>query len=127
MHPLVMNMRMTMTMAMGIALAGCLSGVEASEQVRHGEQLFADKGCTTCHTVDGTARVGPSLKGTFGKPVVLADGSERVADADYVRESILQPRARARAGYPPAMPPNYKDHLDARELDALVAYIESLR
>jgi cytochrome c oxidase subunit II len=120
-----MNTRMTTSLF--FALAGCLSGVESREQVRHGEQLFADKGCTTCHTVDGTPRVGPSLKGTFGTPVLLADGSQRVADADYIRESILQPQARARSGYPPAMPPNYNEHLDRGELDALVAYIASLR
>jgi cytochrome c oxidase subunit II len=122
-HPVVMNTPRMPTLL--FALTGCLAGVERREQLQHGEQLFTDKGCVTCHTVDGTARVGPSLKGTFGKPVACADGREQVVDEAYIRESILQPQAHARAGYPPAMPANYGDHLDAGELDALVAYIRS--
>ncbi len=107
-------------------IGGCVASVEHTERVRHGERLVADKGCIACHSIDGTSRVGPSFKSDFGTTAALADGSQVIVDAPYLRESILHPQARARPGYPPAMP-SYDGRLDPREVDALIAYLESLR
>jgi len=68
-----------------------------------GEKLFADKACLTCHLSDGLGRA-PSLNGLYGAKVLLADGSTVTADEAYLRESILDPKAKIVAGYQPLMP-----------------------
>jgi cytochrome c oxidase subunit 2 len=88
-----------------------------------GEQVFAKRGCAGCHSLDGTRRVGPSLKGLWGAARTLADGSSVKADEDYLRESLVKPGAKLVAGFPNAMPPVA---LAERDLQALVVYLKSL-
>src|SRR5690606_32173637 len=90
-----------------------------------GERLFTNKACFTCHSTDGAAGVGPTLKGVFGHEVDLADGSKVVADENYIRESILQPNAKVVQGFAPVMPP-YQGQLTEREINGLIEYIKSL-
>ena len=90
-----------------------------------GEMLYAQQGCSTCHTVDGSPLVGPSFKGIFGHEVALADGSTVTADENYIRESILEPSTKIVKGFTPAMP-TYKGKLDDQELTGLVEYIKTL-
>lgn len=92
----------------------------------HGAGLYRSKACFTCHSIDGTGSIGPTFMGAFGDEVILADGSKITADENYVRESILNPRAKLVIGYQPVMP-TYQGKLKDREVDALVAYIKSLR
>jgi cytochrome c oxidase subunit 2 len=87
-----------------------------------GERLFQQLGCTTCHGVEPLA---PALTGLFGSPVVLTNGATVVADESYVRESILNPRARIVAGYAPTMP-TFQGQLSEEDLAQLVSYIKSL-
>jgi cytochrome c oxidase subunit 2 len=47
-------------------------------------------------------------------------------DENYLRESILEPQAKVVAGYQPVMP-TYQGILNDRELDALIAYLKSLK
>ena len=61
-----------------------------------GEQLVQTMGCITCHSTDGSERVGASFKGLFGaERNVLTAGNPRavIADEDYLRRSILEPNA----------------------------------
>ena len=60
-------------------------------------------GCITCHTGRSDARC-PRLEGLFGTEVQLKDGSVVVADEAYIRESILDPRAKIVSGFEPVMP-----------------------
>src|SRR5690606_37027652 len=55
-----------------------------------GEQLFTQRVCHTCHSTDGSDKIGPTLKGIFGHEVELADGRKVIVDEDYLRESILE-------------------------------------
>ena len=89
-----------------------------------GEGLFQARGCPTCHRPDTAARA-PILNGLVGRTVELADGESLVADEEYVRESILRPRARLVAGYPPIMPA-YEGQLSEEEILALISYVRSL-
>jgi cytochrome c oxidase subunit II len=91
-----------------------------------GAKLYQRKGCVSCHTIDGSPRVGPSWQGIWGSEAKLSDGSTRTVDADYVKESVLHPQAFARPGYPPVMP-SFEGQIRDQELAALIAYIESLR
>ncbi len=91
-----------------------------------GKLLYEKKGCNACHTTDGTPRVGPSWKGTFGTMVPLADGSSVKMDEDYIRESIFKPQAKSRPGFPPSMP-SFEGQLKDREIEGLIAFIKSLK
>ena len=84
-------------------------------------------GCLACHSVDGSKSVGPTWQGLFGSERPLADGSTVVADEDYIRESILDPRAKVVAGFPDIMPTDYANTLSELDIQALIAYIRSLK
>jgi cytochrome c oxidase subunit II len=90
-----------------------------------GAQLFQDKGCIACHSLDGTFRIGPNLLGDWGNTVTLDDGAEVLVDEAYVRESIINSLAKKRAGFVPVMPA-FEGRITPDELDALVVFIKSL-
>ncbi|NWG03330.1 MAG: cytochrome c oxidase subunit II [Syntrophaceae bacterium] len=101
--------------------------IEATKGKPGGAQLFHEKGCVACHSVDGTPRVGPTLKGLFGKEErVLIDGKEQtvIADEAFIRTYILKPNTYVVVGYPPIMPPQA---LTEDELTELVHYIKDLK
>ena len=91
-----------------------------------GAQLYKSKACVTCHTLDGKKLVGPSFLGLFGRQEAMTDGQRFVADENYIRESILDPRAHIVNGYDPVMP-TYQGILKDRQIDALIAYIKTLK
>lgn len=89
-----------------------------------GRQLALTNGCAACHGTDGAGGVGPAWVGLAGSTVELADGTSLVADDVYLRRSILEPDAEIVAEYGVAMPRN---GLEPDEIDAVIAYIMSLR
>lgn len=89
-----------------------------------GEQLFTNLGCNSCHVLNGRG-IGPSLVGLWGREVTLSDGTTLVADAQYIRRSILDPRSQIVEGYPPVMP-TFEGQIDEDELFSLVEYIRAL-
>ncbi len=91
-----------------------------------GEQLFRSKACITCHSAEGQRLIGPPVNGIFGHDVVLKSGQKVIVDENYLRQSILEPQADIVAGYDPVMP-TYQGLLNDRQIDALVAYIKSLK
>jgi len=93
--------------------------------VEGGRKLYQVRGCAQCHSVDGSAKVGPTLKGVFGASHVMADGQSVLADENYLRESILEPAARVVAGFEPVMP-TYQGRLKDEEIMAIIEYIKSL-
>lgn len=91
-----------------------------------GAMLYEKKGCVACHSIDGSAKVGPSFQHDFGTEVPLNDGSKVKMDENYIRESILAPQAKARPGYPPSMP-SFEGQLKEKEIEGLIAFIKSLK
>ena len=93
--------------------------------VHPGQVLLEDYGCLGCHSLDGTPKVGPTLKDIAGREtVVTVDGSDRniKADRDYIVRSINEPNAETVKGYPPAMPP-YAGSIDDVELKQIVDFL----
>jgi cytochrome c oxidase subunit 2 len=90
-----------------------------------GQALFDRLGCSGCHHPEGTGR-GPSLAGLYSKQVELDNGQTVVADEGYIRESILNPRAKITAGYQPIMP-TFQGQVSEEQLLQLIAYIKSLK
>lgn len=93
--------------------------------VEAGEVLYTRRGCVQCHSIDGSAKVGPTFLNVFGTEQKMADGTIVKVDENYLRESILEPQAKVRAGYKPVMP-TYQGQLKDDEIAALIAYIKSL-
>ncbi len=88
-------------------------------------QLLVARRCQSCHSVDGSANIGPTLKGIYDHPVQLADGTTVVADDNYIRESILEPNKKIVAGFLPQMP-SFKGLLKDREITAIIEYLKQL-
>ncbi|MEZ4361798.1 MAG: cytochrome c oxidase subunit II [Kofleriaceae bacterium] len=91
-----------------------------------GKMLYEKKGCNACHSLDGSPRVGPSFKGTFGGDVPLSDGSSIKMDENYIRTSILNPLSQSRPGFPPSMP-SFEGQLKDKEIEGLIEFIKSLK
>ncbi|HKC62012.1 MAG TPA: cytochrome c oxidase subunit II [Pyrinomonadaceae bacterium] len=89
-----------------------------------GQKLFRQLACNECHSGNAQAR-GPSLDGLYGNTVALQNGETVRADENYLRESILNPRAKIVAGFQPIMP-TFQNQLDEEQVLELIAYIKSL-
>ena len=92
--------------------------------VELGEQVFVQY-CAVCHATDGSRLVGPPMNGLMGTTREFEDGSNAVVDADYLRESIIDPSANVVATYPNAMPATFGS-MTAKQIDGLIAYLQSL-
>ena len=116
--------------ALALALAACRGADDAGPDVSlaptaaEGRQVAIDSGCSGCHGKNGEGGVGPAWTGLAGSTVTLTDGTSVVADDDYLRRSITDPRAQIPAGYTIVMPTNTS--LTPGQIDAIVAYIEAL-
>jgi cytochrome c oxidase subunit II len=94
--------------------------------LERGTAAYEKKGCVTCHSIDGSTRVGPSFKGTFGTKVTLNDGSVIDMDENYIRKSILAPQAQARPNFPPSMP-SFEGQLKDDDIVGIIEFIKSLK
>ncbi len=89
-----------------------------------GEELFNERvigvnpGCITCHSLqEGIVLVGPSLA-TIMSPIA------GVSDADYIRDSILNPDGYLAEGYSAGqMSSGWDEYLTEAQIDSLVDYL----
>ncbi|MGH7284365.1 MAG: cytochrome c oxidase subunit II [Polyangiaceae bacterium] len=99
---------------------------DTASLANRGAAIAARKQCFACHSVDGSAKSGPSWRNLYGSTQMMRDGRQVRADEAYLAKSILDPNADRVAGYANEMP-SYTGILDADEVSALVAYVRSLR
>ena len=86
--------------------------------VEKGRALYAAQKCSVCHLIEGK-----------GNKVSPLDGVGTKLTADQIREWIVAPKAataKAKSTKKPPMPDKY-GKLAPAELDALVAYMQSLK
>lgn len=98
--------------------------LDLSDVAQYGAELYRTEGCVACHSIDGSANVGPSWLGLWGSQRPLEGGGSVLGDADYIRESMIDPNAKVAAGYPAIMP-NYS-RLSDEQMDSIIAFMESL-
>ncbi|MGA2434284.1 MAG: cytochrome c oxidase subunit II [Bryobacteraceae bacterium] len=89
-----------------------------------GAMLYANRGCHTCHSVDGTRGDGPTFKNVFGRPVRLIGGRSAMADENYLRTCMMTPQVNVVLGFEPIMP-TFQGMLREREIQALIAFIKA--
>lgn len=94
--------------------------------VKGGEKLIGMFGCLQCHSIDGSAKVGPSLKGFYGSEVAIAGQGKVKMDEEFIRESLFEPNAKIREGYKAGMP-SFKGQMKDEWVDAIIAYIKSIQ
>lgn len=98
-----------------------------TDPVELGAREFARKGCTSCHSIDGSIVVGPSLKGIWGRTSEMSDGSKHVVDAEYIRESLLKPQSKIVKGFEGSKMNSFAGQLDEKQIDHLIAFLKTLK
>jgi mono/diheme cytochrome c family protein len=91
-----------------------------------GANLYTSQGCVTCHSTDGSMRIGPSFAGLYGRKEELTDGTTVTVDDAYIRQSILDPNSQVAKGFVPTMTP-YKGRISDEEIQALTEWIKTLK
>jgi mono/diheme cytochrome c family protein len=95
-----------------------------TEQEALGQRLFTQN-CASCHAITPDTRVvGPSLYN------IGETAAERVPGMDallYIEISIIDPSDYVNEGYQDLMPSTFGTTLTGAELDALVAYLFTLK
>ena len=117
--------------AAALLVSTCGSQSPTTEQARtadpvaHGESLYETIGCTNCHAPNSLGqRRAPPLDhiGT-----VAATRRAGMSADEYIRQSILDPTAYEVPGFEGAPSRSFDQALSAADLDALVAYLLSLK
>jgi cytochrome c2 len=94
----------------------------------HGAELFTQSTngappCSTCHTLDGSTVVGPSMQGYGERAASRISGKSA---EEYTLESITQPASFLAPGFPNVMYTNYATAFAPQEMGDLIAYLLSL-
>jgi cytochrome c oxidase subunit II len=101
-----------------------LGGYTEETPVAEGHNLFVQFDCVSCHE-SGVRQRGPTLGNLYGMQEQLENGPTVLVDEVYIRESILDPKARIVRGFEPVMP-SFRGQLTEEQILALIAYIKSL-
>ncbi len=128
--------------AAALALAACGGGGSSNGagDAARGEALFKQStigtasapGCSTCHSLDGSALVGPSQQGVVARAtnvIASADykGTAKTVE-EYLKESIVSPDTYVEQGFTAGvMYQNFGKELSDQEVADLVAFLATLK
>jgi mono/diheme cytochrome c family protein len=94
----------------------------ATEQI--GQAVFGVR-CAQCHALSqDTVVIGPSLVGIANRAGSRMEGFDAPA---YIEHSILFPKDYLVDGFPDTMPTNFAKELTSEELEAVVAFLMTLK
>jgi cytochrome c oxidase subunit II len=97
---------------------------EGLAELSPGRKILDDQGCLACHSLDGTAGIGPSFKGLWGQTVELTDGLPRKVDENFVKQKIQDPDKNHAKGFEPVMP---KLPVSDEEIRQIEEFLKELR
>lgn len=127
-----MSLRAKLCLILGLLfLAACGSTPDPtpppptlSPLAQQGKQVFS-RVCGACHsTTPDTIIVGPSLAGVASRAGNRVEGQDAYT---YLLTSVMQPDAYLVEGFENLMPNNLSKQLTGEELDAVVAYLQTLK
>lgn len=90
-----------------------------------GLEVAAEKGCLSCHTLDGQPHLGPTWRGLWYRQVQLVTGERVVADEAYLTRSMMDPGFQVVVGFGNIMP-SYQGLLEPGEVGAILELIRTL-
>jgi cytochrome c oxidase subunit 2 len=98
------------------------------DPVERGARWAKQYACAACHSIDGSAVVGPTWKGLYGKQETLTDGTAVAVDDAYLIRSVIDPNAQVVQGFNPGiMPQTLGEQLTQDQINDVIAYIKSLK
>ena len=106
-----------------------LNNFSPKEQVNlaiQGQRAAAQYGCLRCHSVDGSAYIGPTWAGIYKSNIQLTNGQTVIADEAYLTRSMMDPTYELHLGYKAVMP-TYQGMMRPAETAAILEYIKTLR
>ena len=111
--------------AVAALVVACAPEAPATEPVARGRQVYRSLGCANCHEPNFFGqRLGPPLDHVGSVAAIRRPG---LSAEEYLRQSILDPGAFVVPGYQDSMPRDLGRDLSPTDLDALVAYLLSLK
>lgn len=105
-------------LTVGVGMAAPLAAERQEDAVKRGQEVYAAQKCSVCHSTAG--------KGNKANPL---DGVGKKLSADEIKQWITNPTemtAKSKSTKKPPMPAKY-GKLPAADVDALVAYMQSLK
>jgi mono/diheme cytochrome c family protein len=104
--------------ALATVMAPSLAVAQDAAQIKRGQEVYAAQKCQGCHAIGG--------KGLKANPL---DGVGKKLTADDIRAWILRPKEMATKTNSTNKPPmaDRYSKLPAADIDALVAYMQSLK
>jgi mono/diheme cytochrome c family protein len=110
--------KMLLTTSLTVACAIAASAASAGQDAKKGEAVYTAQKCQVCHSIAGNGGKASPLDGVGAK-----------LSAEDIRQWITHPKdaaTKANSTKKPPMPAKYAT-LPAADLDALVAYMQSLK
>ena len=112
-------------------ISGCNSQnsnkLTTKESIPKGEALFATVGCTTCHSLSGETRYGPSLNRILNTEIIVIQGGKEHSlkvDREYIKRSIQDPDFEKLVDFKNKKMP--KPTLSPDEIDQITDYLISI-
>ena len=100
--------------------------LESLTPAQRGLISYRKRGCNACHSLDGSKLVGPSFLNIYNRKGLLDDGTEYVADEEYIRSSIYDPNSQIVQGYPPNQMVNFTGQIEKDEFNDLLAFLRTV-
>jgi mono/diheme cytochrome c family protein len=108
---------LTIGVLAGALGAATLASAEDARQVERGKAVFVEQKCKTCHQVAGQGNPKGPLDGIGGK-----------LTPDEIKQWLVNPKEMAEKAKATRKPPMKSfDKLSAADIDALIAYVSSLK
>lgn len=96
-----------------------------SDPVELGLRLYS-RNCATCHATGSNTVIGPGFAGIFGSKREFSNAPSQTADAEYIRESIINPNKKVVKGYPAKMN-SFAGQLSEKEIDYIIEFLKTLK
>lgn len=112
-----MKSLLTTLVAAGALVIAASTAAAQDAKVEKGKKVYADQKCSMCHSIDGKGNAKGALDGVGSK-----------LSAAEIRQWVVDPKtmiAKTKAERKPPM--KAYPNLPVDELDALVAYLQSLK